>query len=85
MNEQEILKAMNEAQTERKEAKDRIAYHKRAAVDAESDLIAANLKFERLKENLRVFRITNPQQEETPRDREIAAFREKLPELLKKI
>lgn len=85
MNEQEILAAMDEALLERKEAKDRIAFHKKAAVDAESDLIAANLRYERLKEDLRVFRITNPIQEETPREKEIAIFRERLPELLKKI
>lgn len=83
--EKEILQAIEENSLEQKEAKDQVAYHKKAAVDAESRLIAANIRASNLKEELRVYRITTPRYEETPRDREIAELREKLPELLKKI
>ena len=85
MDEQQILQAIKEIALEQKEAREQVAYHKRAAVNAESRLITANLQRERLNEQLRVWRITTPQYEETPRDRDIAHLREVLPELLKKI
>lgn len=85
MDEQQILQAIKEIAIEQKEARDQVSFHKRAAVDAESRLIEANLQRERLNEQLRVWRLTTPRYEETPRDREIAHLREVLPELLKKI
>jgi len=77
--EQKILAAIKEAEVEQKEARSQVAFHKRAADEAESRLIAANLRYERLIEELRVYRITTPRVEETPYDREIAEFKEKLP------
>ena len=85
ITEQEILAAIKEVELEQKEARAQVAFHKKAAVDAESALIAANLSYERLKEQLRVHRVKYPQYEETPRDREIKELREKLPEYLKRL
>lgn len=85
MNEEQILQAIKEVALEQKEARDQVSFHKKAAVEAESRLIAANLHRERLNEQLRVYRLITPRYEETPRDRDIAHLREVLPELLKKI
>lgn len=85
ITEQEILAAIKEVELEQKEARQAVAFHKKAAVDAESNLIAANLKYEKLKEQLRVHRVVTPRYEETPRDTEIERFRELLPSYLKRL
>lgn len=85
ITEQEILAAIKEMEREQKEARAQVAFHKKAAVDAESRLIAANLGYERLVEKLRVLRLQNPVQEEEYRERDIREFRERLPEITKKI
>jgi hypothetical protein len=53
-------------------------------LDAESDLIAANLRLGRLKEELRVHRATTPKVELTHREQDIEAFRAKMPEYKKR-
>ena len=85
ITEQEILAAIKEVEVEQKEARQAVAFHKKAAVDAETRLIAANLQFEKLKEQLRVYRIVTPRHEDTPRDAEIERFRTILPDLIKKL
>lgn len=85
ITEQEILNEIKEIAVEQNLARTKVAFHKKAAVDAESDLIAANLSMERAREKLRVFHMTHPKKEITPRDREIESFKEKLPELLKRL
>jgi hypothetical protein len=83
--EQEILAAIKEVEVEQKNVRSLVERYKRALLDAESDLIAANLLKEKLVEDLRVHRITTVKVEKSHRDLEIEAFRAKLPELLKKI
>ncbi len=79
ITEQEILAAIKEIELEQKEARASVAFHKKAAVEAESRLIAANLRFENLNEQLRVHRVTSVRKEATAYDREIEEFRKKLP------
>lgn len=76
--EQEKLAAIKEAESQQKEARNRLDRLKTDLLAAETDLIAANLLREKLVEELRVLRNTLVKNEETPRDREIAAFREKM-------
>jgi hypothetical protein len=83
--EQEILDKIKDAETEQKEARTLVAFHKKAAIDAETRLIAANLTLEGLKENLRVYLLKYPHYEETYNEKDIREFRERLPELLKTI
>ncbi len=85
ITEQEILDKIKETELEQKEARSLVTFHKKAAIDAESQLIAANLKAERLKEELRVFRLKYPRKEESYEEKELREFRVRLPELLKKI
>ena len=85
ITEQEILDKIKETELEQKEARTLVAFHKKAAVDAESALIAANIKAERLKEELRVFLVKYPHKEESYEEKELREFRLRLPELLKKI
>lgn len=82
--EQQILAAIKEAESQQKEARKSVERAKADFVAAESDLIAANLLREKLVEELRVFRNTTPRHEETPRDREIAAFRAKMEDYKKR-
>lgn len=85
ITEQEILAAIKEVEVEQKEARTLVAFHKKAAVDAETRLIAANLQSEKLKEQLRVYRVVTPRDEETPDDLEIKRFRALLPHYLEKL
>jgi hypothetical protein len=82
--EQEILAAIKNAELQQKEARQSVERAKRALLDAETDLIAANLLQEKLKEELRVLRNTIPRKEETPRDKEIAEFRAKMDDYKKR-
>jgi len=82
---QEIQQDIKEAERLQKEARSQVAYHKKAAVDAESNLIHANLQFEKLKEELRVYYDQYPPKTESFDEKEIRLFKERLPELLKKI
>lgn len=83
--EQELLKAIAEVELEQKEARSLVAFHKRAAIDAESSLIAANLTRERLAEELRRLRLSTVRYEMSAEDKDIEEFRARLPDLLKKI
>jgi len=82
--EQEILAAIKDAETQQKEARNQVERLKRGLLDAETDLIAANLLRAKLVEDLRVLRNTMVRYEETPRDREIAAFRAKMEDYKKR-
>ncbi len=85
ITEQDILQRITEVEVDQKEARGLVAFHKKAAIDAETQLIAANLKYESLKEELRVYRNQHPKKELTYREKDIEEFRQKLPELMKKI
>ena len=83
--EQEILAAIAEAEIDQKEARQKVAYHKMAAIEAESLLITANLKRERLAEELRVWHLRTVKFEVSKEEKDLEDFRARLPELLKKI
>lgn len=84
-SEEEILKQIKEAEVERSGARTQVSYHKKAVVDSESRLIAANLNIEKLQEELRRCRLASPIQPPTTRELDIAEFRKKVPELMKRI
>lgn len=62
-----------------------IAFHKRAVLEAESLLIEANLRSEKLKEQLRINRNTTVSYEKTHEEKIIEAFRLRLPAILEKL
>jgi hypothetical protein len=82
--EQEKLAEIKEAEAKQKEARQRLERLKMAVLEAETDLISANLLREKLVEELRVLGNTLVKNEETPRDREIAAFRAKMEDYKKR-
>lgn len=82
--EQAILAAIKEAEIEQKDARKQVDNLKTQILNAETRLIAANLLREKLVEELRVCRNTTVRYEETPRDREIAAFRAKMEDFKKR-
>ncbi len=82
--EQEILAAIKEAESQQKEARQQLDRLKMDMLNAETDLIAANLLRAKLVEELRVLRNSMVRTEDTPRDREIAAFRAKMDDYKKR-
>jgi hypothetical protein len=82
--EREILAAIKDVESQQKDARNQLDKLKLATLHAESDLIAANLLRAKLVEELRVLRQTMVRDEETPRDREIAAFRAKMEDYKKR-
>lgn len=84
ITEQDILNQIKETETDKREARSLVTFHKKAADEAESSLIAANIKLTNLKEQLRVHLAKYPHPEETLREEDIRLFREKYPELCNK-
>lgn len=82
--EQEILAAIKETEVEKRDARNKVDNLKKSLLDAESDLIAANLRLERLKEELRVHRNTTVKHEPTQREKDIEAFRAKMDDFKKR-
>lgn len=82
--EQEILAAIKEVEVERRDARNKVDSLKKSLLDAESDLIAANLHLERLKEELRVVRMTTPKHEMSQREKDIEEFRSKMEDFKKR-
>lgn len=82
--EQEILAAIKDAESQQKEARSQMERLKTATLNAETDLIAANLLKEKLVEQLRVLRNTLVQVEDETRERDIAAFRAKMDDFKKR-
>lgn len=82
--EQEILAAIKETEVERQDARNQVDRLKKSLLDAESNLIAANLRLERLKEDLRVHRNTTPKHEMSAREKDIEAFRAKMEDFKKR-
>jgi len=84
MNEKELLQEIAVAEQEYQDAKKALAEAKRKWVDAETEVIHAKLKKERLVEELRINRNTVPP--ETPvmeqRELDIERFRQDHPELV---
>jgi hypothetical protein len=85
VTQEEILKQIEDVEIDRRDAAKQMAFHKKAAMEAESRLIEANLIKEKLKEQLRVLRHRTISVELTLREQDIAEFKAKLPELMKKI
>lgn len=83
--ERTLLKEIEDAELDKKEASARMAHHKSQWITAETDVIAARNKLLVLKERLRVHLSKFPHPEETFREREIREFTERLPDLLNKV
>lgn len=83
MDKEKIQEQLAEADREIKEAKSLLAQKRKEWTEAETALIHAKLKKERLTEALRINRATVPSSnpELSLRDQDIQAFREKYPEL----
>lgn len=79
--EQELMNGLAEAEKELHDAKRALAEAKKRWTDAETNVISAKLKKDRIKEELRVYRKTTPKYEPDQRDLDIERFREENPEL----
>jgi hypothetical protein len=84
MDEKKILEEMAKVEEEYKLAKAKLSKAKRDVLDAETVLINAKIRKERLAEALRVNRSTVPSAipELTLRDQDIEEFRKRNPELV---
>lgn len=85
ITEDTLLKQIEEVEEERKGARVRITQLKRELLNAETDLISANLRQEGLKESLRVHRASIVDHSLTDREKDIERFRLAHPGLMKKI
>lgn len=83
--EQNILDQIKETETDRSDARSLVAYHKKAVNEAESHLISANIQLTKLKEELRMHLARYPHPVEEQKEKDIREFRERHPELIKKI
>lgn len=84
--EEQLRQALEDADKELRQARNKVSTLKKALTDAESEMIEAKLLRDRLIEKMRVWRNENIDDlETTDREEDIARFREVLPELLKKV
>ena len=84
-SEQEILDEITAVEGMQRSIRIKLSQAKLAVIDNESLLVTASLKLDKLKEELRVFRLRNPIQEETAREKDIREFKARVPELMEKI
>jgi hypothetical protein len=82
MSEEEILLLLSEAEEDYQRSAKLHAKAKMAVMNAETLVIEAKLRMERLQEDLRVHRKTHVQPEIILRDQEIEKFRQTYPELV---
>jgi hypothetical protein len=78
---QELIDQIAAAELDREAAQKRLRQAKKAMMDAETDLIEAKLRKEKLTEKLREFRMQDPVFVPEARDKEIADFCARFPEL----
>lgn len=83
--EQEILDEIAAVENMQRDIRTKLATARLAVIENESNLITANLKREKLQEQLRVWRDRSPIQPKDARDLDIEEFRKKVPELMKRI
>lgn len=83
MNQDYIINEIAHAQQTYDLAKSKLAEAKRAWVEIETAVINAKIALDRSKEKLRVYKITTISVVVEQREQEIAAFRERHPELVK--
>lgn len=81
MTEQEILNQIQEAEQEKNYAKLALRNAKKLLQEADTLLFESTLKLERLREALRVYHNITYRKEHGAREKEIAAFRAKFPDL----
>lgn len=81
--EQELLLAIAEVEQELSNIRLRLSDYKSKLIQTESDLIGSKIAKERLVEQLRRFRLSQVDYSETPREKDIARFRQVLPSLIK--
>lgn len=80
--EKELLSKLAEAEKELTDAKRLLTEARKRWTDAETDVISAKLKTERVKEEIRVHRNTTPNYEPTPEELDLERFRQDNPELM---
>jgi hypothetical protein len=80
--EQEILDRLAEIEKECQDAKRKLVDAKKRWTEAETLLINASLQRDRIREELRVHRVTVPRHEPSHRDIEIERFRQDNPEIV---
>lgn len=86
LDNKELRQAIENAEKELKQARNRVAVLKKAWTDAESEMISAKLTRDRLVEQMRIWRNANIDDlETTDREEDIERFKQVLPDLLKKI
>lgn len=85
MTEEELIKSIADAQFDVDSARFRVASAKKELAEAESKFTGCKLHLEILEEQLRVVLFYKPTYELSAREKEIAEFKEKLPDLLKRI
>lgn len=82
MNEQDYLAAIEGAEKRYLEAQKNLAKAKRAWTEAETLVINTRLQMEKLREQLRVFKLSDPNVPIELREQEIERFREANPDLV---
>jgi len=77
-----LLSKLAEAEKSLHEARNALADAKRKWTAAETEVISAKIHRDRVKEELRVYRITTPRYEQSPQDVDLERFRKENPELM---
>lgn len=85
MNEQELLQQITKTEQAYQNAQKRMVRAKAAYVAVESEVIEHKIALENLRDQLRLVQYRTPNYAPDARDKEIAEFRHKMPELLKKV
>jgi uncharacterized coiled-coil protein SlyX len=85
MNEQELVQQIAETEQAYQDAQKRMVKAKAAYVEVESEVIEHKISLENMRDQLRRLRYRTPNYAPDARDQEIEEFRQKLPELLKKV
>jgi hypothetical protein len=84
-SEEELIASIADAQFDLDSARSSLAAAKRELRDAESKLTGCKLKFEILSEELRVIQFYKITHEVNEREKEIADFKARMPELMERI
>lgn len=81
-DEKELLTKLAEAEKDLHDARNSLADAKRKWTSAETNVISAKIHLDRVKEELRVHRVTTPKYEPSVQDLDLERFRRDNPELM---
>jgi hypothetical protein len=82
--EAKILEELSNAQAEEKSARISLELHRKAFIEAETNLINSKLLITKLNEELRIINARKVSTELSDRDIEVEGFRSRMPDLIKK-